>query len=204
MAAATAPTAGCTGVNAPETGDTVTETSTAESHERQLQISATDSVPSDVPLEPTVEVVRREFTVENTAQIRVSLTNVTASPVWNSTVQIPAFSQFVTEEGPEDHQLILLDPADQYPTVSPGCWRLDVDDIGRKNLHGDVVTDTRYQPGEKRATTFDVYGYPEDSELCLQPGDYRIEDTYHVSTDDERGSLDREYDWGFTIEIANS
>lgn len=204
MGAGTASAAGCTGVSAPGAEDPLTETSTAAGHERRLQISAVDDVASDVPLEPTVEILRREFTVENTARIRVSLSNTAESAVWNGTARIRAFDRFITQEGPNEQQLVLLDPTDRYRTVSPSCWRADLDDPELNSAYTDVVTDVRYSPGETRVTVFDIYGHPENTGPCLSPGAYRIESTYRVSTDEERRSPDWEYDWGFTIQVVEA
>lgn len=204
IGAGTVPVAGCTGVSAPKAGDAVTETPSAEGRERRLRISAVDPVPADAPLVPTVEVIQRDITPDQLARIRVSLANTTESSVWNSNVRIRAFDRFITQEGPNGQQLVLLDPTERYLTVSPGCWRADLDDLELNFAYTDVVTDVRYRPGETRVAVFDVYGHPENTGPCLPTGQYRIESTYRLSADEETDSIDWEFTWGFTIAIVDS
>ncbi|MFB6236259.1 MAG: hypothetical protein ABEH81_14860 [Halopenitus sp.] len=204
IGAGTVPAAGCTGVRAPEAGDAVTETPTAEDREKRLRISSVDAVPADAPLVPTVEVIQPAITPDRLARVRVSLANTAGSAVWNSNVRIRAFDRFITQAGPNEQQLVLLDPTERYPTVSAGCWRVDLDDLELNFAYTDVVTDVRYSAGETRVAVFDVYGHPENTGPCLPPGEYRIESTYRISMDEKTDSIDWTYDWGFTIEIVDS
>jgi hypothetical protein len=168
-----------------------------------VQISGVDEVPADAPLEPTITVVQSRVTADQTARIRVTVRNVADQPVWNS-ARIPAFSNFITTEGPEGQKLLLLKPEEQYDTASGRCWRAELD-RGQLNLaYGDTAADMRYDAGESRSMAFDIYGHPENADPCLMPGEYPIENRYTISNDADSDEATWQYHWGFNITVAES
>lgn len=191
--------AGCTSRGTPGRDTT---TSSPEHGDRDVSISSVDDAPADAPLDPAVEVVRSSVSTDRTARLRVTVTNSADRPVWNKYVQIPAFSSFITEEGPQGQELLLLQPDEQYDTVGFGCWRADLDEWQLNHAYTDVVTDVRYDAGESRTTAFDVYGHPENTGPCVAPGDYRIENKYAIAADDDAEQADWDFYWGFSITVG--
>lgn len=160
-----------------------------------------DDVPDDSPLVPSVEVLRARVTADQTARIRISVTNNTDQPAWNKTVRIPVFGMFITEEGPQDQRVVLGSPDGNISTVSPDCYRISP----TTHLQGpDVVTDIRYDPGETKSTAFDLYGHPENTGPCLAPGAYRITSGYRIAEVDNAAAATWEFEWGFTITVRES
>lgn len=178
--------------------------SSPQNNSREVHISSVDKVPSESPLEPTVEMLRSSVTADETARVQVTVTNTTDQPVWNSTVRIPAFDRFVTEEGPQGQRLLLLQPDGAYDTVRSDCWRADLDSHGVNHAYTDVVTDRQYRSGETRTTAFDIFGHPENTGPCLPPGNYRIGSSYRIAEVAEPEAAEWEFDWGFTVGVEES
>jgi hypothetical protein len=207
MSTSIVPLAGCIelGVEgaSQRSPDTETPTPTPGDKHREVQISSVDDVPADAPLEPSVEVIQSSVTAEQTARIRVTVTNTADHPVWNTSVRIPAFSNFITQEGPKGQKLLLLKPDEQYDTATE-CWRAELNEPQLNNAYTDVVIDRRYSAGESKATTFDIYGHPENADPCLMPGEYPIENRYTITNDADSDEAKWEYKWGFSITVAES
>lgn len=174
---------------------------TPSAGDRQVQVTPVGTVPNEAPFDPSVEVLQSNVNADQTARLEVEITNIADQPVWNTHVRIPAFSKFITQEGPEDRKLLMLQPDEQYSTVRSGCWRADLSESQINHAHSDVVTDNRYEPGETKTTRFDIYGHPENTGACLAPGDYPLEAQYAVSDDSDTETAKWEYRWGFTITI---
>lgn len=189
---------GCTSRGAPGSD---TNTSSPEHGNRDVSLSSVDDAPTDAPLDPAVEVVQSSVSIDRTAQLRVTVTNSTDRLVWNKHVHIPAFSSFITQEGPQGQKLLLLQPDEQYDTVGSGCWRADLEEWQLNHAYTDVVTDVRYDAGQSGTTAFDVYGHPENTGPCLAPGDYRIENKYAIAADVDAEEADWEFYWGFTLTV---
>ena len=170
---------------------------------REVQISGVDDVPADAPLKPSVTVVHSRVTADQTARIRITVQNVVDQPVYTE-VLIPAFSAFVTQTGPGYQRLVLLRPDRQYDTANEWCWRAELDRGQLNHLYGDIATHLRYGAGESKSTAFDIYGHPENPDPCLVPGDYPIENRYTISDDADSDEATWQYNWGFTITVAES
>lgn len=217
LGASVVPLTGCTGRNSPATASTATDTSltdtpstdtpttdtktprpTPEHAHRTVSVSSVDVVPGNSPLDPSVEVTRSRVTADRTARLQVRLTNTATQPVWNTYVRIPAFSSFITRAGPQGQKLLLLQPSEQYATVSAECWRADLTEWQMNHAYTNTVTEIRYEAGDSRTTSFDIYGHPENTGPCLAPGDYRISNEYRIDDDDADGEAPR---WGFTITV---
>lgn len=171
---------------------------------REVSIASSDDVPSGVPLEPSVEVIRSSVGSERTARIRATATNVAGRPIW-SLVSIPVFGDFVAEGAETGRRLLLVPPDEDYETVRPGCWRVDLGEREVNWVYTDVMAPVRYEADETRTVAFDVYGHPENTGQCLPPGTYRVENRYSVG--DDRAALpgdpDWQFRWGFTITVES-
>lgn len=144
------------------------------------------------------------ITADQTARIRVTVTNTSDQTVWNSNVRIPAFSAFITDAGPQRQKLVLLQPNEQYDTAIGGCWRAELAEPQLNHTYSNVVTDVRYTAGESRATEFVIYGHPENANRCIVPGEYPITNRYTVATDAEAEEGDWQYEWGFAISVSEA
>lgn len=201
LGAGVVPLAGCLGRASSGPHSTDTPPPTPRDGRRQVRLASVGSVPADVPLDPSVEVVRSAVTADRTARIRTTLTNTADAPVWNVT-RIRTLGDFVTRPGPRDQRLLLLVPDGQYETVRPDCWRADLGERAVNWVYSDVVAPVRYDVDETKATAFDVYGHPENTGPCLAPGDYPVETRYGVSDDSDTDASEWDYRWGFTITVA--
>ena len=161
-------------------------------------------MPPDAPLEPSVTVTQFSITADETARIRVTLTNTSDQTVWNTGVRIPAFSAFITQAGPQGQRLVLLKPDGQYETASAGCWRAEMEEFYLTRAYTDAGADVRYLAGETKATEFAVYGHPENDDCCIAPGEYPIKSSYEIATAEEVEEVEWEYEWGFGITVTES
>lgn len=199
------PLTGCTGFGAESPTKSPAGTATPLSYcgRGEVQVSTVDPVPPDVPLEPSLTVTQSSITADQTGRIRVTLTNTSDQTVWNSS-RIRAFSAFITQTGPQEQQLVLLQPDEQYKTASAGCWRAELEEFQLNRAYTDVGADVRYPAGETKATEFAVYGHPENANCCIAPGEYPIKNRYTIATDDEAEEVEWEYEWGFGITVTES
>lgn len=194
---------GCLGKAASPADSTDTPPPTP-SVSRQVRVTSGGPVPDEAPLNPSVKVLRSSVNTDQTARIKVEVTNTADQPVWNTTVRIPAFNNFSTQESRDGQKLLLLKPDEQYATVRAGCWRADLSEFQMNLAYTNVVTDTRYEPGETKATQFDIYGHPENTGPCLTSGDYPIDALYAVSDDSTTDTAEWAYKWGFSITVSES
>lgn len=197
---------GCLGqasLSSESTG-TNTQISTPRDGNRQVHVTSIGTVPEEAPLAPSVEVLRSNVTADQTARIEVEMSSTADEPVWNTAVRIPAFSNFITQQGPAGRQLMLLKPDERYATTRSGCWRADLSEAQINHAYTDVVTDVRYDPGDTVAAQFDIYDHPENPGACLAPGEYPIEALYSVSDNSNTDTEEWEYRWGYSLTVAES
>lgn len=188
------------GSSVSESTPTDTPTPTPRDGRRAVGVTSIGAVPDGSPLSHSVGVLRSSVNVDQTARITVEVTNTADQTVWNA-ARIPAFGEFVTQDGPAGLRLLLLQPDEQYPTVRSGCWRADLSRSQVNHAYTNVVDDRRYEPGETKSTQFDVYGHPENTGPCLPPGEYPIEALYVVSDDSSTDTAEWEYRWGFSLTV---
>lgn len=214
VGASVVPLTGCFGQASPgadptdNATDTVADTelppSTPRNGPRTVSLSGVDDVSNGPPLSPSVEVSQPDVTADQTAQIRTTLTNTADTPAWNMDVRIRTFGNFITQAGPQNQQLLLLNPDGDYETVRPACWRADINRPTLDHAYTNTVSDIQYAPGETRSNTFDIYGHPENIGPCLAPGNYPIEAEYAISDDSNTDTPEWEYQWGFSITVEES
>ena len=197
-------TASTTTTETPTTTTSETPSSTPRGGHREIGVTSIGSIPADAPLVPSVEVLQPFVTDDQPARISVKVTNTADQPVWHTGVRIPAFSSFITQAASEGRRLLLLQPDAQYATRGEGCWRADLSEPQINNAYSNVVTDTRYDPGDTTATQFDIYGHPDNTGPCLPPGEYPIDAAYAVSDDATTDTVEWEYRWGFSLTVADS
>lgn len=181
-----------------------TETPTTRDGSRQVRITSIDTVPDATPLSHSVKVLRSRVNADQTARITAEVTNTADQPVWNTHVRITAFSDFVTQNGPDSQSILLLQPDEDYPTVRSGCWRADLSEPQIDHAYTNVVDERRYDSGETKSTLFDVYGHPENTGPCLPPGEYSIDSQYVVTDDPNADTAEWEYKWGFSLAVEKS
>lgn len=198
-------TQGSQETDTPNTNTTGTETtrppSTHRTGPRAVSIASVGTVPSDVPVTPSVTVLRSSVTANQTARIKVSLKNTSEQTIWSQIVRIPAFSDFITDEGPNGNRLLLLKPEVDYETVRSNCWRADLAKYELNHAYTDVAGDVKYSPGATKTTSFDIYGHPQNTGPCLTPGEYKLNSSYRIDTDTNEEKTKWEFTWGFSIMV---
>jgi hypothetical protein len=198
--------AGCIGT-APENNDTDNGTDTPVDNDTDnatdggnetrptgtggpgVTIAATDDDP-EIPIQPSVEVVREAATTEHPPQLRTTLTNTSDETVSVGEGRAVHFEYVTTDSG----TLTLLPPAgdDDYP-AEPDCWRL---------TEGIAITEEyrtfEIAGGESSSRPVNLYATTE-ADGCLPVGDYRFETTISLTGDD--AEADDSATWGFSITL---
>lgn len=190
-----------TSTSDPSSGPSNTGT-TPQSGGMGIRISSVDDVPSDAPFMPSVKVVRSAVSPEQPARVQVTGKNTSNRTIWNSYVRVPAFGNFVSQNGPSGQRLLFLKRNEQHNVTHPGCWRVDLDKHALNSVHSDVVTGIRYGAGESKSTTLDMYGHPENADPCFALGEYRMENTYYISDTGDSADIQWEFQWGYMISIV--
>lgn len=151
-----------------------------------VTIASVDGAP-DLPVRPSVEIVRDTATAEQPPQLRTTLTNTTDAPI-NVGEGRAAHFEYVDDE---DGQLILLPSDGDYP-AEPDCWRLS---------EGIAVTEeyrtVEITPDEPSSRLVDLYGAATDEDSCLPVGEYRFETTIAVVS--EGAEAQQSARWGFSV-----
>lgn len=147
-------------------------------------VSVDDGI--DLPIDPSVEVVREAATPESPPRLRTTLTNAGDERVRIGEGRAAHF-EYVADDS---ELLVLLPPADDYP-AEPDCWRLD---------EGIAVTEEyrtfEVDGGGSSDRVVDLYATSE-ADGCLPVGEFRFETTVAVvSADAEPLSSGQ---WGFTV-----
>jgi hypothetical protein len=140
----------------------------------------------DLPVEPTVEVVREAATEEHPPRFETTLSNTSDESVRVGEGRAVHF-EYVRDDA---DSLVLLPPDGEYP-AEPGCWRLD----------DDIAVTEEYQTfelaaGATSSRPVDLYATPGE-DACLPVGEYRFETTLSIVSADAEPQASVQ--WGFTI-----
>jgi hypothetical protein len=149
-------------------------------------VSTDDGI--DLPIRPTVEVVREAATPEHPPRLRTTLTNTSDEQIGVGEGRAVHFEYVTDASG----ALILLpgESEHEYPAESD-CWRL-TDGISVTEEYRTFAIES----GGATSRPVDLYATP-DVDGCLPVGEYRFETTISlVSTDAEPESSAQ---WGFSI-----
>lgn len=152
-----------------------------------VSIASVDDDP-DLPVRPTVEVVREAATPEHPPRLRTTLANTSGDRVTVGEGRAVHFEYVTDGSG----ALVLLpgESEREYP-VEPDCWRL-TDAIGVTEEYRTFEIES----GESSSRPVDLYATP-DGDGCLPVGEYRFETTISiVSADAEPKSSAT---WGFSV-----
>ncbi|MEA1932516.1 MAG: hypothetical protein U9O06_13355 [Euryarchaeota archaeon] len=189
--------AGCTGGSGPDDSPNETPPGTNGSGETRpegtggpgVTIASTDEAP-DLPVEPTVELVRDTATEDHPPRLRTTLTNTGDEPVSVGEGRAIHFEYVADDSG-----VLTLLPGDsdtEYP-VEADCWRL---------TEGIAITEEyrtfEIDAGESSSRLVDLYATP-DVDGCLPVGEYRFESTIGIVGDDAEPESSAA--WGFSITL---
>jgi hypothetical protein len=130
-------------------------------------VSVDDDV--DLPIEPSVEVVREAATEDHPPRLRTTLSNAGEEPVRVGEGRAIHFEYVADDDG-----FLVLLPADGDYPAEPDCWRLEE----------GIATTEEYRTfeigaGESSDRAVDLYATPE-ADGCLPVGEYRFETTLSV------------------------
>lgn len=187
--------AGCTGNDADETppggndsGDNTNDTRPAGTGGPGVSIVSTDDE-VDLPVQPSVKVVREAATEDHPPRLRTTLTNTSDRAVRVGEGRTVHFEYVGDTEG-----LLTLLPADgsEYP-AEPDCWRLT----------DRLVTTEEYRTfeidaGGTSSRLVDLYA-TLDADGCLPVGEYRFETT--ISQVDDSAEANAVATWGFSVSL---
>ena len=140
----------------------------------------------DIPVVPSVEIVREAATESSPPRIRTVLENTSDEPVRVGEGRA-VHLEYVTD----DSGALVFLPTDEEFSAEPDCWRLTE----------PVSVTEEYQTFEIDAAgsssrSVDLYATPRE-DACLPVGEYRFETTVSVGPpDSEETSSDR---WGLTL-----
>jgi len=192
--------AGCTGGSAPEDGPNGTPPSGTDGMNDSggtrpegtggpgVSLVSTDKDP-DIPVQPSVEIVRDTATEAHPPRLRTTLTNTGDEPVSVGEGRAVHF-EYVTD----DSGLLTLLPVDdtEYP-ADADCWRL---------TEGTATTEEyrtfELDAGGSSSRLVDLYATP-DADGCLPVGEYRFESTIAVVGDDTEPQSSAT--WGFSVSL---
>ncbi|OYR53562.1 hypothetical protein [Halorubrum halodurans] len=140
----------------------------------------------DLPVEPSVEVVREAATEDHPPRLRTTLSNAGEEPVRVGEGRAVHFEYVVDDDG----LLTLLPPDDDYP-AEPDCWRLEE----------AIATTEEYRTfeigaGESSRRAVDLYATAA-ADGCLPVGEYRFETVLSVLG--EGAEPEASARWGFSI-----
>ena len=145
--------------------------------------------PPELPVRPTVEVVRGAATADHPPQLRATVTNESDDPVSVGEGRAIVFAYVTAESG----ELVLLPAGEAYPAETD-CWRL---------TEGIAVTEeyrtVTLEPGESTTQLVDLYGAP-GGDGCLPVGEHRFSTTISAAVGpDAMASEGSSARWGFSV-----
>ncbi|MUW14181.1 hypothetical protein GJ633_05555 [Halorubrum sp. CBA1125] len=147
-------------------------------------VSVDDDV--DLPVVPSVEIVREAATESSPPRLRTTLENTRDEPVTVGEGRAVHLEHVTDETG----ALVFLPSEGEYP-AEPGCWRL-TEDVHVTEEYRTFEIDA----GASNSRPVDLYATPGE-DACLPVGEYRFETTVSVGPpESEETSSDR---WGLTL-----
>lgn len=152
-----------------------------------ISVASTDE-DTDLPIRPSVEVVRDTATSEHPPRLRTTLTNTSDEPLRVGEGRAVHFEYVTSDSG-----LLVLLPAEsdqEYP-AEPDCWRL---------TEGIAVTEEyrtfEIEAGGSSSRLVDLYATP-DADGCLPVGEHRFETPIAIVSED--AELESSAEWGFSV-----
>jgi hypothetical protein len=142
----------------------------------------------DLPIQPSVEVVRDTATSDHPPRLRTTLENTGDEAVRVGEGRAVHFEYVTTDSG-----LLTLLPgeSDQEYPAEPDCWRL---------TEGIAVTEEyrtfEIEAGGSSGRLVDLYATP-DADGCLPVGEHRFETTISIVSEDAEPESSAE--WGFSV-----
>jgi hypothetical protein len=145
--------------------------------------------PPELPVRPSIEVVREAATTDHPPQLRATVANESDEPVSVGEGRAIVFAYVTAESG----ELILLPAGGTYPAEAD-CWRL---------TEGIAVTEeyrtVTLEPGESTTRLVDLYGTP-DGDGCLPVSEHRFSTTISAAVGpDAMASEGSSARWGFSV-----
>ncbi|KKF39329.1 hypothetical protein FK85_29390 [Halorubrum saccharovorum] len=142
----------------------------------------------DLPVQPSVEVVRDTATSEHPPRLRTTLANTSDEPLRVGEGRAVHFEYVTSDSG-----LLVLLPGESgqtYP-AEPDCWRL---------TEGVAVTEEyrtfEIEAGGSSDRLVDPYA-TTDADGCLPVGEHRFETTISIVSEDAEPESSAE--WGFSV-----
>lgn len=205
--AGTTAIAGCT--SKLPAGDTHTGSNSIAT----VTVDGTQPIPNSVPVSFEVSVPRATVTKDDTALVRITVTNTGSEKQSITTGGFPFFSLPNRISKETDPGLILTSSyeksvltkrsSEAIPEDTPRkngrpCWKLNGVPGNPFLLKKSVELD----PGSSRHIDLQVWGHPQNSD-CLHTGNYHFQESYSLymyGSEEEFSS----FSWGFTLRLTKS
>ena len=142
--------------------------------------------PPDLPVRPSVAVVRGAATPEHPPRLRTTVANGGDEPV-----TVGEGRAIHLEYVPDGTGSLVLLPADGGYSAEPGCWRLAAAVAVTQEYRTIGV-----EAGGASERLVDLYATP-GGEGCLPVGEFRFETTLSVVTETAEPAASAE--WGFSV-----
>lgn len=152
-----------------------------------VSIVSTDG-DTDLPIQPTVEIVHEAATPERPPRLRTTLANTSDEAVSVGEGRAVHFEYVTDDSG----MLVFLpgESGSEYP-AEPDCWRL-TEGIAVSEEYRTFEIDA----GGSSSRPVDLYAMP-DVDGCLPVGEFRFETTISIVSDD--AEVEASATWGFSI-----
>lgn len=160
---------------------------------RRITVGVVEAAPPEYPIEFTVEMKREEATIDDPAQVTVTVTNRGDRDI---TLGVGYPGVFSGVKSVESTPGLLLVPIDKNPNDLPKRRSQCPQPIRGWPLPAYL----QHMPldlDERKSKTFEVWGKHEnDTEVCIPDGTFTFETEYTVLS-----SNDTTFDWGFTLNV---
>lgn len=180
------------------------ETDVPEMVQRQVSLTSQDSVPDKYNLDITIELLRDIVTAEESARLRLTITNTGDERALN--VHGDMCHLFNRNHGASDDPagLWLHQPgAHSADKRVDGKWTLDRDPDDMRGWPAYACGSQSYAAGESQTTEYVLWD-DYQVEGYFEPGTYRWEETIGISdTSDDQFDPESKVRWGFELKVID-
>lgn len=177
--------AGCLGRDPPNDGGDDDETRPSGTGGPGVAVVSVDG-DDDLPVAPSVDVVREAATESSPPRLRTTLENA-----GDETVTVGEGRAVHLEHVSDETGALVFLPSEREFPAEPGCWRL----TDRVAVDGEYRT-FEVEAGASSSRRVDLYGMPGE-DACLPVGEYRFETT--VSVGEPGSDPEQSGRWSLTV-----
>jgi hypothetical protein len=177
---------------------------------RTIEIK-TGPIPSEAPVNLSAEAVEPTITISHTAKIRFSIENTTDVLYWRNDASNRTFPFGSVTKPDEDKTfgdgLWLATPdmrSRGFTKASTTCWRParsgnELQAAGVLPVHHDVPKSFKLKPGKKYSVIREIWERADDSNQCVEPGNYSNDFSYSLGKTPENNDI--QFDWSIELVV---